>query len=124
MRQYEVPESLEHLLRDLSELIGTKIYFYNDNEAYHSRKYGIIYENDTFMMHTYCWCDKVGCLWCACNDGEETECAPNFHYKPTDYQLEWYKYIGRGMVANKDINAKEIVQMMIDCINSLEVKNE
>lgn len=59
-------------------------------------KYGIAYENQTFMMHPYCWCDEDDCPWC--NLG-----APNFHYYPKDFQVYWYKYIGRGMEANYDV---------------------
>jgi len=30
--------------------------------------YGAYFENDTFMMHPYCWCEGVDCPWCrACN---------------------------------------------------------
>lgn len=27
--------------------------------------YGGIYENDVFMMHPYCWCERDDCPWCA-----------------------------------------------------------
>jgi len=53
-------------------------------------KYGTDYENDVFMMHRYCWCEREDCRWC--EDG-----APNFLFKPTGFSLTWYKYIGRGM---------------------------
>src|ERR1700674_4892859 len=35
--------------------------------------YGANFENDTFMMHRYCWCEREECLWCrgcGCDDGE------------------------------------------------------
>jgi hypothetical protein len=51
--------------------------------------YGVEFENETFMMHPYCWCDGEDCPWCSKN-------APNFLYKPTGYKLRWYKWIGRG----------------------------
>ena len=51
--------------------------------------YGADYENDTFMMHQYCWCDQDDCKWCAKN-------APNFVYKPTKCKIWWYKWIGRS----------------------------
>ena len=51
--------------------------------------YGVDYENDTFMMHPYCWCEQDDCKWCGLGE-------PNFIYKPTGYKLWWYKYIGRG----------------------------
>lgn len=89
-------------------------------------KYGTDYENDVFMMHRYCWCEKPECLWCTIWLSNETDCsedearayrekqvawvrekygdwaaehpaAPNFWFKPTGFQLRWYKYIGRGM---------------------------
>jgi hypothetical protein len=70
--------------------------------------YGANYENDTFMMHPFCWCEREDCPWC----GEigampqllrdvlgakyaESERAPNFLFKPTGFKVWWYKYIGR-----------------------------
>lgn len=73
--------------------------------------YGIEYENEVFMMHPYCWCEQDECKWCGGDaspfsvhsgyftngpQNEEAGLAPNFHFKPTDYKLWWYKYIGRG----------------------------
>ena len=26
--------------------------------------YGAYFENDTFMMHPYCWCEQDNCPWC------------------------------------------------------------
>jgi hypothetical protein len=26
--------------------------------------YGVTYENNTFMMHPFCWCDQDDCDWC------------------------------------------------------------
>ena len=92
-------------------------------------KYGTDYENDVFMMHRYCWCEKPDCLWCTIWLGNETDCseaesaahrekqknevrarygdwaatrpaAPNFWFKPSGFQLRWYKYIGRDMEGN------------------------
>lgn len=34
--------------------------------------YGAYYENDTFMMHPFCWCDQDDCEWCmGCTCPEE-----------------------------------------------------
>ena len=52
--------------------------------------YGENFENDVFMMHRYCWCEREDCKWC---NGD----APNFLHKPTGSTVTWYKYIGRGM---------------------------
>ena len=75
--------------------------------------YGENYENDTFAMRRYCWCDLEGCAWCA---GE----APNFLHKPSGATVHWYKYIGRGMkVSHADWPA-----IMLDCLKSLPPTTE
>jgi len=51
--------------------------------------YGLNYENNIFMMHPYCWCEQPNCKWCS---GK----ASNFLYKPTNCEIQWYKWIGRG----------------------------
>jgi hypothetical protein len=51
--------------------------------------YGAYYENETFMMHPFCWCDSDECPWC----GDEQRA--NFIFKPTGAMVGWYKYIGR-----------------------------
>jgi len=60
--------------------------------------YGRDYENDIFMIHKYCWCEKDECLWC----GERN--APNFHYKPLELKAWWYKWIGRSMEIEGDFS--------------------
>ena len=88
-------------------------------------KYGCEYENDVFMMHPECWCEKNdgSCLWCLHGDHPDfrrllyerfgtvnyPEYAnrhyydpPHFWFKPSNFRLSWYKYIGREMVSNKD----------------------
>lgn len=101
--------------------------------------YGANYENATFMLHRYCWCDSQECPWCAgCEcpaslwrGGKKSAdkskwcrvcrgdfgSAPNFLHKPSGSTVEWYKYIGRGMKI--DLKAKWIA-IMRDCLASLE----
>lgn len=95
--------------------------------------YGIKYENDVFMMHPFCWCDKDDCGWC----GEignmpkiirdtfnkkynESERLPNFYFKPTGFKMWWYKYIGRGEEA-KGLLPKDWYEQ---CLKSLWGKEE
>ena len=89
--------------------------------------YGVNYENDVFMIHRYCWCERPECPWClecACqahyekngvrveryeegvesitdvecrNSREQPERAPNFLHKPSGSTIRWYKWIGRSM---------------------------
>jgi hypothetical protein len=71
--------------------------------------YGANFENDVFMIHRYCWCEKEDCPWC---EGEE----PNFRYKPTGATISWYKYIGRGMITIGNLPTNWIKK----CINSIK----
>jgi hypothetical protein len=82
------------------------------------RKFGK-FENPIFLFRDYevwdCSCDpdaeehSLGC--------EFTE--PNFRYKPTNYELSWYKHIGRGMNANKEISIEEFYRIINTCILSI-----
>ena len=77
--------------------------------------YGVDYENDVFMMHCFCWCEKDDCKWC---NGDE----PNFRYKKSGLEIKWYKWIGRSMEFNKDISNKEWKKLYQDCIKSIYYK--
>jgi len=78
-----------------------------ENKGDWAEKYGTYFENDKFMMHPFCWCEKEECPWCS---GEK----PNFWYKPLDFKVWWYKYIGRGMDTNISLTKGEFNQMLID----------
>jgi len=80
-------------------------------------KYGTTVDNDVFMMHPYCWCEKEDCPWCRLHDSE-----PNFRYKPTGLEVRWYKYIGRGMETNREYRPDEIAKMLSDCLRTAEEK--
>jgi len=97
---------------------------HKENEGDWAEKYGTNFENDKFMMHRFCWCEKDDCPWCG---GEiipelmksfgfekEHETAPNFWYKPLDLKVWWYKYIGRGVKVNKQLTESEFKQMIVD----------
>lgn len=95
---------LESFLRQLAAKHGT--------EDEWAEKYGTNFENDTFMMHQFCWCGRDDCPWCRENDK-----APNFHYKPLDFKVWWYKYIGRDMEMTGDLlTLKQFEKMKADCL--------
>ncbi len=77
-----------------------------------SSKYGTAVKTEIFEMHPFCWCENDDCPWC----GEQN--LPNFHYKPLDFKLWWYKYIGRGMEMNREISALECASMLERCLNA------
>jgi hypothetical protein len=76
---------LESIIRSLSEKI-------DPTPQSWCSKYGVNFENETFSIHRYCWCEEENCPWCGPLE------APNFWHKPTGLKVWWYKYIGRGMV--------------------------
>lgn len=109
--------------------------------------YGVEFENDTLMMHPYCWCEKPSCLWCmiwlsnveSCTEeaakthrdihvelirslygnaaAEYHNGAPHFWHKPSGLQVWWYKYIGRD---NHVVAGNSTLQeLMASCLASI-----
>lgn len=94
---------VESVIRAIAEFHG------HDQEW--PSKYGTRIDNEIFMMHPFCWCERKDCKWCRIEDP-----FPNFHYKPLDFKVEWYKYIGRSMKYNKEISAINCARMLVDCL--------
>lgn len=42
--------------------------------------------------------------------------APNFWYKPLDFKVWLYKYIGRGVETNKTLTREEFESMKANCL--------
>lgn len=94
--------------------------------------YGSNYENDVFMMHRYCWCDRPDCPWCRCcncawgGDKCSDDCPanqptePNFRHKASGLEIRWYKYIGRGEEVSEDIGWRRWRQIVDECIASVD----
>ena len=97
----------EPLLVSILREIGIR--YSPDPDGEWAEKYGTDFEDAKFMMHRFCWCEKDGCPWCG---GD----APNFHYKPKNLRVKWYKYIGRGVEANKELTTDELMEMRKDLV--------
>lgn len=72
------------------------------------------FENDTFVMRTYCWCDGEIL-------GHEIGCPPNFEHKPSGLQISWYKNAERGVTANQ--SAPTAIcwwRVLNECVESIE----
>ena len=89
--------------------------------------YGSNYENEVFMLHRFCWCERGDCPWCRCCDcaGEdhcEDSCSshkepePNFRHKASGATVHWYKYIGRGM----EVSEADWPTIFAECFDSLQ----
>ena len=68
-----------------------------------------IFENDTFIIRPYWWGKE---------DAPEAE-LPNFHYKPTDFKIDWYKYAFRDSYMNQDLTAEQIKEIFAKCRESI-----
>lgn len=84
-------------------------------------------------------CEQFGISWndgagsyCHCTCGQQQRCdqwfainqhdfrcpveLPNFWYKPLDFRVTWYKYIGRDTTTNKTLTQTEFGKMWRDCV--------
>lgn len=65
--------------------------------------------------------------WRAANN-HKPDCgvvAPNFLYKPTGVEINWYKYIGRGMTCNKQQpSATRWFEVLAECVASIKGENK
>jgi hypothetical protein len=67
------------------------------------------YENDVFVIRPYWWGE---------DDAPEAS-MPNFLYKPTGFEIRWYKYPFRDSYMNQDLTEKEIKAVFRKCTLSV-----
>lgn len=61
--------------------------------------YGAHFENKTFLMHPYCWCEKAHCLWCSgCKCKPDGDCEYFLDGKQLANSGEWWA-VNRAIVA-------------------------
>lgn len=69
------------------------------------------YDTPVFSIRSYWWGD------CECAENEPCKCRagePNF--KCGDFEVRWYKYLGRGMSMNRSIDANEFFALLDKCM--------
>lgn len=80
------------------------------------------FDNDVFAIRPYWWGD------CTCgaeennNECHAPDCAlvlPNFLYKPTRFEIQWYKYPFRDSYMNQNLSQKEILNIFDKCAESI-----
>lgn len=108
MNEYQTEYLVSSIVRAISE-------YYSDGKE-SSSVYGINIETNVFQMHRFCWCEKQDCPYCW-NESEHGPRKSNFHYKPTDFRVNWYKYIGRSMEINRQVSIKECSKILYDCLD-------
>ena len=85
--------------------------------APNNRIYGEVFENEVVAIFPYYWGD------CTC-ENEQThkqDCPivkPNFLYKPTGFELRWYKYPLRDSYTNQKITLAGFKKIVSACIRS------
>jgi hypothetical protein len=76
--------------------------------------YGTNFENESFEMHPYCWCDEETCKQC----GTGEQC--NFVHKPSGLAVRWYKYAFRDSYMSKSVDRAGFREIVAECVASLE----
>ena len=91
----------EFLFKNKFDMYG---YFECDNREY--------FENDTFIIRPYYW-----------GEDEAKQDLPNFVYKPTGLEIDWYKYPMRDAYSNQDISIDEFKEILSNCEKSMGENN-
>lgn len=107
--EYDVPELFEAALRALGDEIE-RVEWNRTQKSYEAPlgNVGGEYSTDAFKMNSYCWCD---------GERHKNGCPTNFKWR--DLEVNWYKYLGRGMSANKEITPDMTSQMLTECLASV-----
>jgi hypothetical protein len=60
--------------------------------------YGADFENDVFLMHHYCWCERYDCPWCAecwCEDNSMRGASSDGKTAPPGKKCDWCSNVHR-----------------------------
>ena len=104
-QQFEVPEIMEAALLAIDKELDRVMW--NVNQKDHESPFGNTgghYKNETFEATAYSWDDSV---------------EQEFNFAWRDLRISWYKYLGRGMSANKVITPEIASECLEDCLRSL-----
>lgn len=101
---FEAPPALEHALSLIGENIVAAAAARKEQQDNPFQNTGATFKNDVFEVQAYSW-------------NEEEEQPFNFAWR--DLRVSWYKYVGRGMSANMEVDARLVNEMLIDCLNSI-----
>lgn len=108
VKQYDCPEYLTALLKGIDERLC--VLMWNINQEEYDSPFdnsGNVegFKNDVFEVHAFSW---------------DEDYKQQFNFKCRDFEVSWYKYLGRGMTMNKKITPDEAVKIFDKCIKSLE----
>lgn len=109
--EFECPEFIEAGLRYLSDEIE-RIEWNIQQEEYESpvANNGAEYKTDIFEIRAYYW-----------GEDKKLSMLPNFKYN--DFEVRWYKHLGRGMSMNKEIDANTYFKIIDKCLKNVRKKD-
>jgi len=67
------------------------------------------FDNEVFTIRPYYW-----------GDDEKEEALPNFIYKPTGFEIKWYKYAFRDSYMNQELSKAQIIDIFKKCGDSIQ----
>jgi len=107
---------------------GFEAEFERLNNRFEPNGYVEEFENDVFTIFPYYW-GECTCGYEDLPDEQQDirthtdDCKllkPNFCFKPTNFQIQWYKYPFRDSYTNQQVALKEFSQIIDACIDSLK----
>lgn len=104
-KQFKISNELEYALAAIETRLMLRMGQIDKHYESPFRNTGSKFVCDTFAVEAYSWNDEVEQKW-------------NFKWR--DLEISWYKYIGRGMSANRKMTTKEIEEMLDDCLKAIE----
>lgn len=108
-KEFAVPEYVEAALSHIRSEV-CRVEWNNRQEEFDPfGNTGAQYKNDVFEANAYSW--------------DETKEQP-YNFKWKDFEVSWYKYLGRGMSMNREISPEETAQMIGDCLAAARSKEK
>lgn len=86
---------------------------YGDTDYCDKRNLSGGYENETFAIRPYYW-----------GEDEKLASLPNFLYKPSGFEIRWYKYPFRDSYMNMNLSNEAIREIFELCENSVLKEEE
>lgn len=85
------------------ECLANAWYVYKDTDNPFSNT-GYYYDGNIFCVHAYSW------------NGDEEQ---KWNFKWKDIRISWYKHMRRGTTINRDMDKKEIKEMLTECLREM-----
>jgi hypothetical protein len=98
-----IEAGLKHLSDEIERVEGNIRQEQFDSPTHNN---GSEYNTYAFQMRAYYW-----------GEDEKKQCLPNFICD--GLEVRWYKYLGRGMSMNKEIDANEFFKIIEKCLKAV-----